>query len=120
MNVSRRFPALALLLLTPFLVAAVRADEVPDGRRLYVATPGIRNYLDYGGHGLVVYDIDHGHKFLKRIPTGGLGPNDEPLNVKGVCANAETGRIYVSTIKQLMCIDLVSEKLHMEHTYEAV
>jgi DNA-binding beta-propeller fold protein YncE len=119
MNTSRRFAALALLLLTPFVAAPSRAADAPDGRRLYVATPGIRNYLDYGGHGLIVYDIDHGHKFLKRIPTGGLGPNGEPLNVKGVCANAETGRIYVSTIKQLMCIDLVSEKLLWEKTYEA-
>jgi DNA-binding beta-propeller fold protein YncE len=119
MNTSRRFVALALLLLTLLVAAPVRAADAPEGRRLYVATPGIRNYLDYGGHGLVVYDIDHGHRFLKRIPTGGLGPNGEPLNVKGVCANAQTGRIYVSTIKQLMCIDLVSEKLLWEKTYEA-
>ena len=25
---------------------------------LYVATPGIRNYVEYGGIGLVVYDMD--------------------------------------------------------------
>ena len=52
--------------------------------RLYVAEPGIRNYLEYGGHGLLVFDIDHGHKFVKRIPTAGLDPKaGKPINVKG-------------------------------------
>jgi DNA-binding beta-propeller fold protein YncE len=105
--------------MTLLLGSIGRADDVPDGRRLYVATPGIRDYLDYGGHGLVVYDIDHGHKFVKRIPTGGLGSNGAPLNVKGVCANGKTARIYVSTIKQLMCIDLITEKLLWEKSFEA-
>ena len=61
------------------------ADENQDGvrRLLYVASPGIRNYLEYGGHGILVFDIDDGHKFLKRIPIGGLDENGNPLNVKG-------------------------------------
>src|SRR5437763_10574350 len=87
-------------------------------RRLYVAVPGIRNYLDYGGHGLLVFDIDHGHRFLKRIPTVGLDTNGVPLNVKGICARARTPRLYISTIKQLMCLGLVSEKRHWEKTHE--
>ena len=36
---------------------------------LYVAVPGIRNYVEYGGVGILVYDVDGGHKFVKRIPT---------------------------------------------------
>lgn len=84
---------------------------------LYVATPGVRNYLEYGGHGLLVFDIDREHKFVKRIPLGGLDEQGKPMNVKGVCANAHTDRIYVSTIKSLQCIDLKSEKLLWERTY---
>ena len=77
------------LLATPGLASALRAVE----RRLYVAEPGIRNYLEYGGHGLLVFDIDHGHKFVKRIPTAGLDPKRASReNVKGVCASAATGR----------------------------
>jgi hypothetical protein len=87
-------------------------------RRLYVAVPGIRNYLEYGGHGLLVFDIEHGHRFVRRIPLGGLNEQGVPLNVKGICASARTGRIYVSTIKQLMCLDLVTEKLLWERVYE--
>ena len=60
-------------------------------RRLYVAEPGIRNYLEYGGHGLLVFDIDHGHRFIKRIPTAGLDAKGVPINVKGICASAGPG-----------------------------
>ena len=93
--------------------------ESPEVRRLlYVAEPGIRDYLEYGGHGLLVFDIDHGHKFVKRIPTAGLDAKGKPLNVKGVCANAATKRIYISTTQQLMCLDLVTEKLLWEKKYD--
>ncbi|MEW4531054.1 hypothetical protein [Maioricimonas sp. JC845] len=101
--------------------SVARADDDASQaveRRLYVATPGIRNYLEYGGHGLLVFDIDNGHRFIKRIPTGGVDANGRPLNVKGICASAETGRIYISTIRTLQCLDLVSEKLLWERTYE--
>ncbi|MEX2121619.1 MAG: hypothetical protein WD847_18675 [Pirellulales bacterium] len=94
------------------------AGAAEPARRLYVATPGIRNYLEYGGHGLLVFDIDRGHRFVKRIATAGLDPDGKPLNVKGVCANAATGRIYISTIAQLMCLDLVTEQILWEKKYE--
>ena len=32
---------------------------------LYVAVPGIRNYLEYGGHGILVFDIDNNYKLVK-------------------------------------------------------
>jgi hypothetical protein len=95
---------------------APKASET--ARFLYVAEPGIRDYLEYGGHGLLVFDIDHGHQFVKRIPTAGLDTRGKPLNVKGVCANATTKKIYVSTTRQLMCLDLVTEKLLWEKEYD--
>jgi WD40 repeat protein len=93
------------------------ADDKPR-RLLYVACPGIRNYLEYGGHGLLVFDIDDGHRFVKRIPLAGLKPDGSPSNVKGICANAKTQRIYVSTIEALQCLDLVSEKLLWEKPFD--
>ena len=75
-------------------IAIGQTPKTPK-RLLYVATPGIRNYLEYGGHGLVVLDIDNGHKFVKRIPLAGLNPDGKPDNIKGVCANARLGRIFV-------------------------
>ena len=33
---------------------ASEVNAPPSGRYLYVAVPGIRNYLGYGGHGILV------------------------------------------------------------------
>jgi hypothetical protein len=118
----RRLALSSTLLLASCLFSiAVRAQEnQPDGDRhfLYVATPGVRNYLEYGGHGLVVFDIDNGHRFVKRIPTGGFDTNGRPLNVKGICAHAQSGRVFISTIQHLLCVDLLSERLLWERRYE--
>jgi hypothetical protein len=115
---------LHVLLMTIAAVAVLarldgaRADDTGGHRYLYVASPGVRNYLEYGGHGLLVFDIDDGHRFVKRIPTSGLNEDGEPINVKGICANAGTRRIYISTIRSLQCLDLVSEELLWEREYE--
>jgi hypothetical protein len=111
----RRF-LIALWLLSTFAQGRVLAAE---SHYLYVAVPGVRDYLEYGGHGLLVFDIDAGHKFVKRIPTAGLNAQGKPLNVKGVCASAATGRLYISTLEQLMCLDLASEKILWERRYPA-
>ena len=58
------------------------------GSRLYVAAPGIRNYLEFGGAGILVFDIDDGHSFVKRIATPDAPAGKPPENVKGVCASA--------------------------------
>src|SRR4051794_5699907 len=95
------------------------ADGKPASHRLlYVATPGIRNYLQYGGHGLLVFDMDNGHRLVKRIPTGGYDKQGQPLNVKGIAASARTGRVYVSTTETLQCFDLLTEKVLWEKAYE--
>ena len=111
----------ALALLGALLIAPqVRAADDADERRfLYVATPGIRDYLEYGGHGLLVFDIDHGHRFVKRLPTAGLKADGaKPDNVKGICASAATGRIYIDTTRTLASYDLTTGKLLWEREYE--
>src|SRR5256885_12896626 len=89
---------------------AQAAEPVAQQHLLYVAEPGIRDYVQYGGHGVIVFDIDHGHRFVRRIATAGLDVNGKPLNVKGVCASAVTGRLYVSTTRDLQCIDLTNDQ----------
>jgi DNA-binding beta-propeller fold protein YncE len=127
-NVVRSRSALlaALALAAAFLTAELpRAAEPsatpspsPMRRLLYVAEPGIRNYLEYGGHGVLVFDIDHGHQFVRRIPTRGLDEQGVPLNVKGICASASTRRLYISTTRTLSAFDLVTDKLLWERPYE--
>ena len=101
MNTRRRdLPVIIIAVLCSTISTATpyaRAIGVDDGasgqvqRRLYVAEPGIRNYLEYGGHGLLVFDIDHDHRFIERIATAGLDEKGVPINVKGICASA--GRV---------------------------
>ena len=105
-------------LLAVCLLASSAMAAEPTRRLLYVAEPGIRNLLEYGGHGVLVFDIDHGHKFVRRIPTQGLSEQGPPDNVKGVCASAQTGRLYISTIRTLQCLDLRTEKVLWERPYE--
>lgn len=106
----------AICLVSLIFFSPVQAAELK--RQLYVAVPGIRSYLEYGGHGLLVFDIDDDHRFVKRIPIGGLDEKGRPINIKGVCASAKTGRIYCTTLRTLMCLDLVTEKLLWERKYE--
>jgi hypothetical protein len=121
-SISRRLLLLSLLAVS--LLASnptvLRAADSNAGERrlLYVAAPGVRNYLEYGGHGLLVFDIDDNHKFVRRIPTRGLDDKGKPLNVKGVCAAAATGRLYISTLKTLTCIDLRTDKVVWEKPYD--
>ena len=100
-----------------FVVAAATNASQAERKLLYVAVPGIRNYLEYGGHGVLIFDIDYGHRFVKRIPAAGLGESGQPLNVKGVCANASTKRLYVGTTRTLTCFDLPGEKIIWEKPY---
>jgi DNA-binding beta-propeller fold protein YncE len=94
------------------LLSAVRppARAAAEHRFLYVAEPGIRNYVQYGGVGVIVYDIDAGYKFVRRFPTQVVPAGQEPENVKGIAASAATGRLYVTTIRRLMAFDLATDK----------
>lgn len=107
---------LGLIGFSQYLVAA--SAQTADRRLLYVATPGIRNYLEHGGHGVLVFDIERGHQFVKRIPSAGLDEKRQPLNVKGICASSATKRLYVSTLKTLICFDLVTDKILWEKPYD--
>ncbi len=85
---------------------------------LYVAVPGIRNYLEYGGHGILVYDMSDNYRLVKRIPTRGLKADGTPSNVKGVAVSLATNSIYITTLEALQRIDLATEKVVWEKQYE--
>ncbi|MGB8474629.1 MAG: hypothetical protein WCE61_11155 [Candidatus Acidiferrum sp.] len=99
----------AAIVTAPCLQQSALAAQ-NESHRLYVAVPGIRNYLQYGGVGILVYDMDHGYKLLERIPTWHVPPGQPAENVKGIAASAKTGRLYVTTFRRLACFDLVTGK----------
>ncbi|MFT5886250.1 MAG: DNA-binding beta-propeller fold protein YncE [Arcticibacterium sp.] len=109
---------LAFLLCLTALISIPALAQVSDGHYLYVATPGIRNYLGYGGHGLLVFDIEKDHKFVKRIATKGYKATGVPSNVKGMAVSKQLNSAFISTHESVQRIDLASEKLIWEIPYE--
>src|SRR5581483_6520190 len=99
----------AALCLARFNAAWLHASETDVKRYLYVVAPGIRNYLEFGGAGILVFDMDDNHRFVKRIATT-ASQEAKPDNIKGVCASAATRKLHFTTPKKLYCVDLVSEK----------
>ncbi|HWB93772.1 MAG TPA: hypothetical protein VG605_18060 [Puia sp.] len=108
----------SFFILVTFVFAACSAGAQSLHRYLYVATPGIRDYLGYGGHGILVFDIDQDHRFVKRIPTGGLHPNGKPSNVKGIAVSIPLNSIYVSTLESLQRIDLSTDSVIWEKQFQ--
>jgi hypothetical protein len=104
---------------TPVKPAAKLAAAPLNGRYLIAAVPGVRDYLGYGGHGLLFFDIDHGHKFVKRISFKGYHPkNGLPSNVKGIAVSIPLHSVYITTLETLERIDLITGKLIWEKPIE--
>ncbi len=85
---------------------------------LYVASPGIRNYVEWGGVGVLVFDIDQGYKLIKRFPTWEYKAGEKVENVKGFAASAATGKMYVSNINRMLAMDIVTGKKLWDKAYE--
>lgn len=110
--------------------AAVDHIDPEVKRYLYVAVPGLRRYLEHGGHGLLVFDIEDDYRFVKRIPVkgllredrpdlhGGVTPAGEPSNVKGIDVSLATNSIYISNLETMQRIDLETEEVVWEKEYE--
>ena len=85
---------------------------------LYAAVPGIRDYLGYGGHGLLVFDMNNNHSFVKRIKTRGYHADQTPSNVKGIDVSIPLNSVFISTLEGLQRIDLKTDELVWEIPYE--
>ncbi len=108
------------LLALLFAVSLLRGQP-PAGKTrhlLYVASPGIRNYEEYGGVGILVFDMDDGFRFVERIPTWDVAPGQKPENVKGIVASAKTGTVYVTNNTRTMALDAITGKILWDVGYE--
>jgi hypothetical protein len=116
----RRFACVIVSLWVFAIVAGhVRTSAQNNERHfLYAAVPGIRNYVEYGGIGILVYDMDQGHRFVRRIPTFDVPAGEQPENIKGIAASARTGRLYIATPKRVAAFDLATDRLVWNRTYE--
>ena len=102
-------PAVMALAIVGFASPSAKTATLGERHYLYVAEPGVRDYTELGGAGILVFDMDNGHAFVKRIETP-ASRETKPDNMKGICANASTRRLYFTTTKRLYCLDLLTEK----------
>ncbi len=114
-----RFPLRTVVILLLLIIVRIASAEPAERHLLYVAAPGIRADIQNGGVGILVFDIDHDHQFVRRILVPALGDLKHPQAAKGICASAATGRLYVCTPKNLTSIDLNSDKILWEKSYDS-
>ena len=100
-----------LLVLVMAMALQGQRAHAKERHFLYVASPGIRNYVEYGGVGVLVFDAEDGYKFVKRIPTWNVPAGKAPDNVKGIAASARTGKLYVTNLNRVIALDLVTDKI---------
>ena len=105
-------PLLVLLLS----VAGIAFGESETKRYLYMSTPdGAQKEGRAPYNGILVFDIDNGHKFVRRI--------DIPIfeeGLRGFAGNLKTHSAYYSTTNhRLGAFDLETEKVVWEKTYDA-
>ena len=106
---------LLFTLIAIFLsLATLASGQSPAKRYLYMSTPDAAQKDYRSGQGILIFDIDQGHKFVRRIPAAGLAENGKPSNVKGIAASIPLQRVFITTLKKMMAIDLLTEKLLWE------
>ena len=106
-----RNPLLCLLALAASL--SVQGANSPLKRYLYLSTPDGAQ-PGGSGRGIMIFDIDNGHRFVRRIEI----PFKEGL--RGFCGNARNHAVYYSsTSRRLGAFDLETEKVLWDRQYEA-
>jgi len=93
----------AALLLGATLLAGAADSHGSLERRLYVTDKS----------GISVYDIDSGHKLVRKIELPGTG------DYKGIAASPQLGKLYVTSYKddQLICLDLRTDAVLWKKKY---
>jgi DNA-binding beta-propeller fold protein YncE len=104
-----------------FLVAlslAPQGTQAGTQRYLYVALPGSDDADPDRSIRILVFDIVNAHRFVRRIPLWPAGLGDDAEAVRGTAASARAGRLYVSTTRRLAAIDLKTDNVVWEQSYD--
>lgn len=96
-------------------LAAAVFGQSETKRYLYMSTPDAAQKDYRSGQGILVFDIDHGHKFVRRIDIPAF---EEGL--RGFTANLKNHTAYFSTSnRRVGAFDLETEKVVWNKTYDA-
>src|SRR5215471_13722176 len=103
---------LAAILLS---VASLAAGQSETKRYLYMSTPDAAQKEYRSGQGILIFDIDQGHKFVRRIDIPAFKEG-----LRGFTGSLKTRRAYFSTSnRRVGAFDLETEKIVWDKTYEA-
>jgi DNA-binding beta-propeller fold protein YncE len=113
--IMRALPAIALLLFlsTTVPVASRSQSDAPSKNSGKIAGGLERRLYVADRVGVSVYDINDGHKLLRKIEIPETGA------YKGIAASPQLGRLYISSnLKdELVCLDLATEKVVWRKQY---
>jgi len=102
------------LLATLVLVNSARGADALLKRYLYISMPDGAQTEGGSGKGILIFDIDHGHKFVRRIDV------NFKEGLRGFCGNLQRHAVYYSTTnRRLGAFDLESEKVLWEQQYDS-
>jgi DNA-binding beta-propeller fold protein YncE len=110
--------AVVVLILIGAVAGAVRLPA-PEQRHLYVTLPGSDDADPDRSVRILVFDITNAHRFVRRIPVWPAGRGQDAEVVRGTAASVRAGRFYISTTRRLAAIDLKTDKIVWERSYEA-
>lgn len=109
----RRLTVFIAILLS---IATLAFGQSETKRYLYLSMPdGAQKEGRSDPPGILIFDIDNGHKFVRRIEVPVFSEG-----LRGFAGNLKTHRVYFgSTNRRLGAFDLETEKVVWEKTYEA-
>lgn len=100
-------------LLLAALVSSSAWAEPQDGRYLYLSMPDAAQKQGRSGVGILIFDIDDGHKFVRRI--------ELPIfaeGLRGFAGHLGNQAIYYSSTNKLVgAFDIINEKVIWEQRY---
>ncbi|MCP5117764.1 MAG: hypothetical protein GY953_43635, partial [bacterium] len=106
------FLGLVAILLS---AATLASGQSTTKRYLYMSQPDGSQKEGRSGAGIMIFDIDDGHKFVRRIE---IPIFEEGL--RGFAGNLKTHSVYYSTTnRRLGAFDLETEKVVWDKTYDA-
>ena len=105
----------ALFASFAFIVVAKPQEQ----HYLYVALPGSEDADPDRSVRILVFDITKAHRFVRRIPLWPAAGGEESEVVRGAAASARAGRFFISTTRRLAAIDLKTDKIVWEKSYES-
>jgi DNA-binding beta-propeller fold protein YncE len=109
-------PRFSVLIATVALIASLASGQSETKRYLYLSMPDAAQKEGRSDPpGILVFDIDNGHKFVRRIEVPSLAEG-----LRGFAGNLKTHSTYFSTTnRRLGAFDLEAEKVVWEKTYDA-